>query len=76
VIRNRLRHDAPIAAVRCVKFRPSRDTRSGQSHSFQLIELHSNPASQGLMQDIELARISQRVLERPNNLLAVRKGAR
>jgi hypothetical protein len=37
----------------------------------QLIELHLLPASQGRMQDIELARISQEVTERFYNLLAV-----
>jgi hypothetical protein len=37
--------------------------------SFQLVELHSVAASQGRLQDIELARISQRVSERPYNLL-------
>jgi hypothetical protein len=43
--------------------------------SFQLIELHSIPASQGCMQDIELARISQEVTERFYNLLAVGEGS-
>jgi hypothetical protein len=39
--------------------------------SFQLIELHSIPASQGGLQDIESARISQRVSERIYNLSSV-----
>jgi hypothetical protein len=40
--------------------------------TFQLIELHSMPASQAGLQDIELARISQEVTERFYNLLAAR----
>jgi hypothetical protein len=42
--------------------------------SFQLVELHSVAASQGRLQDIELARISQRVSERRYNLIAVSCG--
>jgi len=38
---------------------------------FKLIELHSFPTSQGGLQDIESARISQRVSERIYNLSSV-----
>jgi hypothetical protein len=41
-----------------------------------LIELHSIPASQAGLQDIELAVNSQRVSERLHNLLAVGEGGR
>jgi hypothetical protein len=44
---------------------------------FQMIELHSIPASQGVeLQDIELAANSQRVSERLYNLLAAGEGGR
>lgn len=44
--------------------------------AFQLIELHSIPASQGPdWQDIELARISQKVAERFYNVVAVGEAA-
>ena len=45
--------------------RPGRRRAAEQSDEVaasQLIELHAIPASQGRMQDIELAQISQRVL--------------
>jgi hypothetical protein len=41
--------------------------------AFQLIELHSMPASQAGLQDIELARVSQRLSGRLHNLQAEAK---
>src|SRR5215471_16400271 len=55
---------------------PRREKRE-ELAAFQLIELHSIPASQGPdLQDIELARISQEVAERFYNLVAVGEGGR
>jgi hypothetical protein len=57
--------------LRACRERPRRCRTADQRDelaSFQLIELHSVPASQGRRQDIELATSSQRVSERFYNL--------
>jgi hypothetical protein len=69
----------PVALLRTRLERPSSRRAAEQRDeiaAFELIELHSIPASQGRIADSEGAANNQRVSERPYNLLAVRRGLR